>query len=333
MGSPIEYCCPKCKSPFGRISADSYFCKNCSIAYPVIAGIPDFRLLGPPYGSREEEEIKVKNLLQNYRDMNYMELAGFSIGKYSESPPLLKRKYIKYRLTMAERGRKRIASIESMFHLLGFNLDSTKRALDLGCGTGSSIAGMISVFEQIVGLDIALDELILAKKYFEENSIPNVQLVCGNSEDLPFCDGSFDFVNANDVIEHLSDQMRGLQETKKVLGLGGVLHFNSANRFQIFTPEPHVQLRGVGFLPRFLMNGYVRLRKRSASYEKIRLLSYFELSRMLEKVYPKFYMEPVALSPVSVKGKLYASLVNMTNGGLHRLLQKEHVVLAQKISE
>ncbi|MFZ1819680.1 MAG: hypothetical protein WAU44_17245, partial [Nitrospira sp.] len=45
---------------------------------------------------------------------------------------------------------------------------------------------------------------------------------------------------------------------------------------------PHVRVWGVGFLPRRWMNGYVKLVK-GISYENIKVLSFMELRRLLNK--------------------------------------------------
>ena len=82
------------------------------------------------------------------------------------------------------------------------------------------------------------------------------------------------------VVEHVSRQKLFLREGYRVLQPGGCFCFNAPNRFNIFGPEPHVNLWGVGFMPRRWMPAYVRLFK-GMDYTDKRLPSYRELRRML----------------------------------------------------
>src|ERR1700730_7298529 len=45
---PFDFCCPRCKGPLD-FSAEEYLCAQCSMSYPIIMGIPDFRLFIDSY--------------------------------------------------------------------------------------------------------------------------------------------------------------------------------------------------------------------------------------------------------------------------------------------
>jgi SAM-dependent methyltransferase len=82
-----------------------------------------------------------------------------------------------------------------------------------------------------------------------------------------------------DVIEHVGDQRATLREAHRVLVPGGRLFLASPNRYST-APEPHVQVWGVGFLPRRWMPAYVRL-IRGVEFKAIRTLGVHEWQRLL----------------------------------------------------
>src|SRR5262249_12587002 len=104
-------------------------------------------------------------------------------------------------------------------------------------------------------------------------------LVCCDAEHLPFPAEQFDDIVASDVLEHSREQARLLAESARVVKPSGTLFLVTQNRFTL-RPEPCVRVWGVGFLPRKWMGPYVRW-VRKIPYEHVRLLSYFELRRLL----------------------------------------------------
>ena len=115
----------------------------------------------------------------------------------------------------------------------------------------------------------------------------NAQLVCCCAEYLPFPDGRFGLVVASDVIEHTATQEELVSGALRALRPGGLFFFATPNRLSL-TPEPHVRVWVVGFLPRWLMPAYVRLVKR-LPYRHIRNLSVFEIRRLLRRAGARRY--------------------------------------------
>ncbi len=145
-------------------------------------------------------------------------------------------------------------------------------------------------FDRGIGVDFSLVDLIMGSKFLEERKIANLKLVCADARKLPLPNDVFDFVNATDVIEHiLPGQAEFMKEVKRILKDGGGFYFNSPNRYNFFTPEPHVQVRLVGFMPRVLMNRYVQMIK-GVSYKTIRLLSLTELKFLIRNNFDHNYI-------------------------------------------
>ena len=87
---------------------------------------------------------------------------------------------------------------------------SDPRILDVGCGTGANLK-MLATYGRAEGVDISPQ----AVDFCHERGLDSVKL--GAIEHLPYDDGSFELVTALDVIEHLDDDVAGLQEMRRVL--------------------------------------------------------------------------------------------------------------------
>ena len=98
------------------------------------------------------------------------------------------------------------------------------RVLDVGCGTGDFlrvVAGLIAP-GQAIGID--LSELLIAEAT-RRNSVDddNVSFRVADAYELPFPDGSFDCVLANQVLLHLAEPWRAVAEMRRVLAPAGRL--------------------------------------------------------------------------------------------------------------
>jgi SAM-dependent methyltransferase len=82
--------------------------------------------------------------------------------------------------------------------------------LDVGCGTGANLE-MLSQFGETEGVDISAEAL----SFCRARGLTNVKQ--GEAEHLPYADNSFDLVTGLDVVEHLDNDLAGLQEMRRVL--------------------------------------------------------------------------------------------------------------------
>jgi len=53
----MKYIYPKCKSKFLSFNDSAYKCEECSLRYPIIVDIPDFRVNTYPYSNQEENDV------------------------------------------------------------------------------------------------------------------------------------------------------------------------------------------------------------------------------------------------------------------------------------
>lgn len=91
------------------------------------------------------------------------------------------------------------------------------KILDLGCGVGDR-SKYFSRFGKVVGVDISSENIEEAKKKY-----PEIDFRTMNAENLSFEKDFFDRIYAFDVLEHVSDLEKTLDEIKKVLKRGGKL--------------------------------------------------------------------------------------------------------------
>ncbi|MFN3652105.1 MAG: class I SAM-dependent methyltransferase [Armatimonadota bacterium] len=92
------------------------------------------------------------------------------------------------------------------------------RILDAGCGTG----GMLDLFRdwpevEAYGIDLSPDALHFSR------SRGHRRLAGGDLTVLPFRTGTYDVVTALDVVEHVPDDQRAVEELARVLRPGGIL--------------------------------------------------------------------------------------------------------------
>ncbi|HEY7037832.1 MAG TPA: class I SAM-dependent methyltransferase [Methylomirabilota bacterium] len=85
------------------------------------------------------------------------------------------------------------------------------RVLDLGCGTGRSLA-LLGPDVAVIALDPSWEALQRARR-----RAPRVPLVVGRAEALPFRDATFDTVLSGLVFCSVPDARRGLYEVRRVL--------------------------------------------------------------------------------------------------------------------
>lgn len=279
----IPLVCPKCLGVLDTM-ADQLICPTCERVFPRTLSIPD--LCDPETCCAPVEKAAVARLEESFFTAGVEELNQIRLSTYRDFANIDKElpyHYAHYSASVQARGRRFYSMFRRAVAEL-HSLPSSGTALDVGCGTGAGIIPMAAEFRQVVGLDIRMSSLIVAKKLVERHRLSNVTLVRGSALCMPFPNSLFDYITAINVLEHIFDPAAMLREIRRVLGEGGAFAGDSRNRFDLLFPEPHARLRFVGFLPRRWMGRYVRWR-RGMSYETTHLLSYADLHRALATVF------------------------------------------------
>lgn len=102
--------------------------------------------------------------------------------------------------------------------------------LDCGCGAGEYIPGLLEVSKHIYGIEYNQGKVDKFKA--AHPGLNNV--VQGDIENMPYESNKFDFVILNEVLEHIPNDRRGLEEIRRVLKSGGKVIIFSPNRLYPF---------------------------------------------------------------------------------------------------
>lgn len=282
-----DFVCPRCHGDL-QSNEHEYHCDACVATYPIVFGIPDFRVEPDPWIGIEEDRDKARRLLEltEGRDL------GVSVRAYWDmtpgTPPEYARRFTDYVLGGEQRSAEWLDAI-------GPAPISDAPWLEIGCASGDLIATCMSRGIRAVGIDVAMRWLVLARKR-PALAHADYTLVCANGEFLPFRDASFARVVSIGTLEHCRRAEDVISESARTLRQGGDVVIRTTNRYSAL-PEPRVNLWGVGFLPRSWADGYVRWRG-GQGYLHHKVLSARELLGAMRRArFAAIRVLPAALLP------------------------------------
>ncbi len=273
----IRFVCPLCKGELETLP-DAYRCTPCDRDYPVVLGIPDFRIAPDPWLSFEEDLQRALLLRDTIEGLDFEESVRAYWRLVPDASPELAERFIDHVVHAEARSRQWLEVVMPP-------TDPTTGAdrapwLDLGCGTGDFAVAALSRGASVVAVDIAFRWMFLSHKR-PGMSDERILRVCACAEALPFPEETFGRAFALGLLEHCADERPVLSEACRVLVPGGTLNLRTVNRFSL-AREPHVRVWGVGFLPRPMADAYVGWRT-GRSYARHRPLSCLELKRGLAR--------------------------------------------------
>ena len=257
---PGDYVCPRCRTAVTRQGA-AHVCTRCEVEYPVLCGIPDFRLAPDRYLTLEQERAKAARLHAYSQTHSFAETVAEYYRITDDVPPDMAARFADYVIAGEARGRTVLDKLP---------LDGVERAglLDAGCGAGGTVAAAARAGQAVTGIDIALRWLVIAQKRLTEEGLSG-ELVCADIANPPFADAVFDRISAADLFEHLPDPAAGARSIRSLLVPDGRLYATGANRFTLAIYPP-AGLWGVGFLPAALRQRYVVWRR---GFDTLRFLA------------------------------------------------------------
>ncbi len=289
------YCCPKCKHKLEN-KESRYTCKSCGIDYWQYAGIPNFK----PYELYDGERKILKQVEKVYPKLTFSKLVEYMDNIQNKNVlPWELRRYLRFAEMDEDEQQKWLENYaqNTIIKIGKIQLEITRqlldkiqhkitngRCLEIGCGRGPWAVAAAPSFDDTYALDLDMASLLIAQKFCEENHILNIHFLSATSSALPFQHEYFDLINSQAVLEHVDDQSATLEEINRVLCTGGCFTGDSVNRYNIFTPEPHINLRLVSFLPKNMAHK-ISLRLKKLPYKDIKPLSYHELQLKLQQVF------------------------------------------------
>jgi ubiquinone/menaquinone biosynthesis C-methylase UbiE len=190
------FCCPKCKGKL-LTKKGSVACLSCKKKYPTQNGIVNFSV------DIQEKEM---NLSQKKWDKKYQEDA---------------KKDITAELNFLEKKFFHTTWNQITGH---YKLKKQEPFLEIGCGTFYLGRRLAKMGYTVVGIDMSMEALQLAKRIFEKEKIHNYLLVCGNVLEMPFKENSFNLLYGAGVIEHFKDTFSAIEELQRVMKPGGLAY-------------------------------------------------------------------------------------------------------------
>ena len=263
--------CPACRGPL-EASPDRLDCRSCARSFPLIGGIADLRVDQPHWIDIDEDRRRAEELLRLAESRPAADLVAKVFGDRES-------------WTARDRERRARQILDGVARMER-ELDEWLRPptagpgvfLDLGCGAGQLLAAAARQGRHGIGVDVSLTWLVCARTLVLEAGGTPV-LAAALAESLPLADASMAGVVSLDVIEHVGDQTGYLREIARVLAPGAPAALATPNRYSL-TPEPHVGVWGVGWLPRRWQEPYATWRS-GRPYRYCRLLSLWETRGML----------------------------------------------------
>ena len=107
--------------------------------------------------------------------------------------------------------------------------------LDFGCGTGAQTLLFLDDVERIVGVDVDTASIETFHKTIKTRNLGSrVDAIEYDGRTLPLADASVDFAISFEVLEHVLDEQRALEELHRVLKPGARLAMSVPNRWWVF---------------------------------------------------------------------------------------------------
>ena len=97
------------------------------------------------------------------------------------------------------------------------------KIFEIGVGLGAYLSRLEQDAQQAVGLDVEHERPLQAHQHVD-------QIICGVGEFLPFPGNYFDLILSNEVLEHVDDDRKSIQEMVRTLKPGGRIILFCPNR-------------------------------------------------------------------------------------------------------
>jgi SAM-dependent methyltransferase len=263
-----SFVCPACRSALQHLLGrdEHYRCTSCDRVFPVVIGIPDFRLRPDPWIGLEADRDKGMALEAETLDADFESTVRAYWRRTPGTPREQAERFTQFVVSAEPRAAEWLAALPAGAPKGWW--------LDVGCGTADLVLAGSRRGQRMVGIDIAFRWLVVARRRLQRAGV-SAPLVCCNGEYLPFPDRSFWRVVSVGTLEHSLDGDSLVAELARVLEPNGRLHVRTVNRFSLLR-EPHVGVWGVGFVPRRWADAYVRWRS-GQRYQHHRPLSAREI--------------------------------------------------------
>lgn len=172
--------------------------------------------------------------------------------------------------------------------LMASRLGQTPRNLDvadIGCATGTQSQLWAELGHQVHGLDVNAPFIEIARKRASEARL-SISFEIGSATDLPYPTASMDVVLIPELLEHVADWRRCLDEAIRVLKPDGLLYLSTTN--SLCPVQQEFNLPMYSWYPGFLKRRYEKLAVTTrpdianyCRYPAVNWFSYYSLAAYL----------------------------------------------------
>ena len=122
-------------------------------------------------------------------------------------------------------------TVENSAAYLSAQLRPGRSVLDIGCGPGTITVDIAARVDpgRVTGVDVSEDVLDSARAEARARGLSHVSFAKADVHALKFSDAAFDVVHAHQVLQHVTDPVRALQEMRRVCRPGGIVAARDAD--------------------------------------------------------------------------------------------------------
>ena len=218
------------------------------------------------------------------------------------------------------------------------NVNKNSHILDVGCGTGQTVAYLARKFgAHVTGIDINSIMVEKAKKRMKEKRIQANVIQC-TVEKLPFLDNQFDFVISESVLSFV-DTSSALNEIYRVLKRGGrLIAIELTMKHPLSEKEEDAIKQFYGFNSLTLKKDW-EVRLKQAGFDHIRIKKIhpptqrrFSITRKVWNLNFMRFWNNISNTPLSIKGYWNIEFIHVQNNFVfygkevtHQMMSKERI--------
>lgn len=249
--------CPRCH---GELRDDptpndewALVCGSCGVHYPTCSGIPDLRTGDDPYLTKADDWDAAQRLADRAESLSF---AALYASYYDGNEKVTAEQAAQFTRGVLAAGERASASLLVWTEIAAVPLGETLAALEIGCGTAPLGIALAHCGARVVGLDVGMRWLVLARKRSAEEGI-DLPVVCANAEALPVRDQGVGLVVGESVLENLADGPAALAECRRVIAPHGAVCLTTPNRHSL-APDPHLGVLAGGWWPESRLRAYAQ---------------------------------------------------------------------------
>ena len=169
------------------------------------------------------------------------------------------------------------------------------KILDIGSGEGGT-SEVLSEDNFVTSFDMNKIRLLR-----QQNSFSDINLLCGSSSSLPFKNNSFDLIILQDVMEHLDNREKLINNIYNLLNDNGIIYLSTPNKFSVVNiiADPHWGVPLVSLLKRESVRKYFLNYFRKSEMNRKDIAELLSLKNIYELFADKFEVQLFTLHSVN----------------------------------